>query len=80
MADHIVPLERFHDARRVLEGRIDRTPILSFSTAERVLDKTPSLELGHLDEGQAHEIAYLGSRHTSNVVDVPDAVGRIAQY
>ena len=37
MPDHIVALERFHDARRVLEGRIDRTPILSSSTAARVL-------------------------------------------
>ena len=37
MPDHIVPLERFHDARRVLEGRIHRTPILSSSTAARVL-------------------------------------------
>jgi len=37
MPDHIVPLERFHEARRVLDGRIDRTPILSSSTAARVL-------------------------------------------
>jgi threonine dehydratase len=37
MSDHIVPLERFHEARAVLEGRIDRTPILSSSTAARVL-------------------------------------------
>ena len=37
MPDHIVPLERFHDARRFLDGRIDRTPILSSSTAARVL-------------------------------------------
>lgn len=37
MPDHIVPLERFHDARHVLDGRIDRTPILSSSTAARVL-------------------------------------------
>jgi len=37
MSDHIVPLERFHDARRVLDGRIHRTPILSSSTAARVL-------------------------------------------
>ena len=37
MPDHIVPLERFHDARRVLDGRINRTPILSSSTAARVL-------------------------------------------
>src|SRR5271157_217932 len=37
MPDHIVPLERFREARRVLEGRIDRTPILSSSTAARVL-------------------------------------------
>ena len=37
MPDHIVPLERFHDARRVLAGRINRTPILSSSTAARVL-------------------------------------------
>jgi threonine dehydratase len=37
MPDHIVPLERFHDARRVLDGRIDHTPILSSSTAARVL-------------------------------------------
>jgi len=29
MTDHIVPLERFRDARRVLDGRIHRTPILS---------------------------------------------------
>jgi threonine dehydratase len=37
MTDRIVSLERFHDARRVLDGRIDRTPILSSSTAARVL-------------------------------------------
>jgi threonine dehydratase len=37
MPDHIVPLERFHEARAVLEGRIDSTPILSSSTAARVL-------------------------------------------
>ena len=37
MSDHIVPLERFHEARRVLDGRIDRTPILASSTATRVL-------------------------------------------
>jgi threonine dehydratase len=37
MPDHIVPLERFHEARAVLEGRIDRTPILSSSTAAGVL-------------------------------------------
>ena len=37
MTDHIVPLERFRDARRVLDGRIHRTPILSSSTATRVL-------------------------------------------
>jgi threonine dehydratase len=37
MPDHIVPLERFHDARRNLDGRIARTPILSSSTAARVL-------------------------------------------
>ena len=37
MPDHIVPLERFHEARRLLSGRISRTPILSSSTAARVL-------------------------------------------
>ncbi|MFI5258081.1 MAG: threonine/serine dehydratase [Candidatus Limnocylindrales bacterium] len=37
MTDHIVPLERFHEARRVLDGRIERTPILSSATAGRVL-------------------------------------------
>jgi threonine dehydratase len=37
MPDHIVPLEAFHQARLVLDGRIDRTPILSSSTAGRVL-------------------------------------------
>jgi len=37
MPDHIVPLERFHEARRALEGRIHRTPILSSATAGRVL-------------------------------------------
>ena len=37
MADHIVPLERFHEARRVLDGRVHHTPILSSSTAARVL-------------------------------------------
>jgi threonine dehydratase len=37
MPDRIVALERFHEARRVLAGRIDRTPILSSSTAARVL-------------------------------------------
>jgi threonine dehydratase len=37
MPDHIVPLERFHEARRLLDGRVHRTPILSSSTAGRVL-------------------------------------------
>jgi threonine dehydratase len=37
MPDHIVPLERFHEARRVLEGRVHHTPILSSATAGRVL-------------------------------------------
>jgi threonine dehydratase len=37
MPEHIVPLAAFHQARRVLGGRIDRTPILSSSTAGRVL-------------------------------------------
>jgi threonine dehydratase len=37
MPDHIVPLERFHDARRVLDGRVYHTPILSSATAARVL-------------------------------------------
>lgn len=37
MPDHLVPLDRFHAARRVLEGRIDATPILSSATAGRVL-------------------------------------------
>jgi threonine dehydratase len=37
MSERIVPLQRFHEARGVLEGRIDRTPILSSSTAGRVL-------------------------------------------
>jgi threonine dehydratase len=37
MPDHLVALERFHAARRVLEGRIDATPILSSATAGRVL-------------------------------------------
>jgi threonine dehydratase len=37
MADHIVPLERFHDARRLLHGRIASTPILASSTAARIL-------------------------------------------
>ena len=37
MPDHIVPLERFHEARRVLDGRVYHTPILSSSTAARVL-------------------------------------------
>jgi threonine dehydratase len=37
MSERIVPLQRFHEARDVLEGRIDRTPILSSSTAGRVL-------------------------------------------
>ena len=37
MADHIVPLERFHDARRLLQGRISSTPILASTTAGRVL-------------------------------------------
>jgi threonine dehydratase len=36
-SDHIVPLGRFQDARRTLDGRINRTPILSSSTAARVL-------------------------------------------
>jgi len=27
------------------------------------MHETPGLELGHLDEGQTHEMAYLGSRH-----------------
>lgn len=37
MPDRIVPLERFHEARGVLDGRIARTPILSSATAARVL-------------------------------------------
>jgi threonine dehydratase len=37
MPDRIVPLQRFHDARRGLDGRINRTPILSSATAARVL-------------------------------------------
>jgi threonine dehydratase len=37
MPDHIVPLERFVDARRVLDGRVHHTPILSSATAARVL-------------------------------------------
>lgn len=37
MPDRIVPLERFHEARRVLAGRIHATPILSSATAGRVL-------------------------------------------
>jgi threonine dehydratase len=37
MPDRIVALERFHEARRVLDGRIGRTPILSSATAARVL-------------------------------------------
>jgi threonine dehydratase len=37
MSERIVPLEKFHAARRALVGRIDRTPILSSSTAGRVL-------------------------------------------
>ena len=37
MPERIVRLERFHEARRVLDGRIDRTPILCSSTAGRVL-------------------------------------------
>ncbi len=38
MTEHIVPLERFVDARRVLVGRINHTPILTSTTAGRVLD------------------------------------------
>jgi threonine dehydratase len=37
MPERIVPLEKFHAARRALDGRVDRTPILSSSTAGRVL-------------------------------------------
>jgi threonine dehydratase len=37
MPDHIVRLERFQEARRLLDGRIARTPILASSTAGRVL-------------------------------------------
>jgi threonine dehydratase len=37
MPDHILPLERFRDARRVLDGRVHHTPILASSTAGRVL-------------------------------------------
>ncbi len=37
MSERIVPLERFHDARRILDGRIDLTSILSSSTAGRML-------------------------------------------
>jgi threonine dehydratase len=37
MPDHIVPLDRILDARRVLDGRVHHTPILSSSTAARVL-------------------------------------------
>jgi threonine dehydratase len=36
-SDRIVPLGRFHDARRVLDGRVNHTPILASSTAARVL-------------------------------------------
>jgi threonine dehydratase len=36
-SDHIVRLESFQEARRVLDGRINRTPILGSSTAARVL-------------------------------------------
>jgi threonine dehydratase len=37
MPDHLVALERFHAARRVLDGRIGATPVLSSTTAGRVL-------------------------------------------
>ncbi len=37
MADRIVPLERFREARRVLDGRVHHTPILASSTGARVL-------------------------------------------
>jgi threonine dehydratase len=35
--DRIVPLEAFRDARRTLEGRVARTPILTSATAGRLL-------------------------------------------
>jgi phage baseplate assembly protein gpV len=37
MPDRIVPLERFREARRVLDGRVHHTPILASSTGARVL-------------------------------------------
>jgi threonine dehydratase len=37
MPDHIVPLASFHEAARLLDGRIHHTPILSSATAGRVL-------------------------------------------
>jgi threonine dehydratase len=37
LSDRIVPLESFRDARRFLDGQIDRTPILTSSTAARLL-------------------------------------------
>ncbi len=37
MDDHIVALERIRDARRALDGLVDRTPMLSSSTAARVV-------------------------------------------
>jgi threonine dehydratase len=36
-ANRLVPLESFREARRFLDGRIDRTPILTSSTAARLL-------------------------------------------
>jgi threonine dehydratase len=38
LSDRIVPLESFRDARRFLDGQIDRTPILTSSTAARLLE------------------------------------------
>ena len=35
------------------------------------MDETPGLELGHLDEGQTHEMAYLGSRHACSCGEEP---------
>jgi threonine dehydratase len=39
LPDRIVPLDRFREARRFLDGQIDRTPILTSSTAARLLQR-----------------------------------------
>lgn len=43
---HLVPLDAFLAARRVLEGRVHQTPILSSTTAARVVEANRGVRLG----------------------------------